>query len=460
MAAIIPISELSTYRPKWTIRARVTAKAPLRTFSKNGNAGKVFHVDLLDAEGGEIRANIFGTAVDTYFDKLQPGKCYTFSGGSVRIANRQFNTCNHRYEIVFDKGAVVEDAEDDAQIKVVQLKVTDLRFLRTKVVPCTVDLCGVLVGFRPTLSFTSKDGKELTKREVTLADDTGNSIAVTLWGDRAKQEDKVFSNSPLVAFKGVNVKEWGTGRNGSLLEGGAMLLEPALQEADRVRQWWSQGGSTQALASLSQEGGGGGGSSRAATGKAVSISEMRKAAERVTSEQPEVFSVVCRLALVQMKKQGETVPLVFMSCQEPKETNGWPCNRRLDEQGFCAACNRAGKAAPRFNVRCRFSDFEDSAWLTTFHEGAVRVLGMEGQQARDLEKAEGREALESAIRNQYFTQPLQVTARAKLDNYNGEPRVNIICAEARPVNLGEHGRVLLQEIQEMLAAGATRAGGA
>merc|ERR1719243_332613 len=122
-----------------------------------------------------------------------------------------------------------------------------------------------------------------------------------------------------------------------------------------------------------------------------------------------------------MRKQGETQPLVYMGCQEPKEGNGLPCNRRLDSSGFCASCNRAGKAAPRLNVRCRFADYGDSCWLTTFHEPAQKVLGLTGERCRELEEgAGGREALEAAVRNQFFGELLQVTVRAKLDTYNGE----------------------------------------
>jgi replication factor A1 len=58
----LPIGELSAYQTKWVIKARVTNKAPMRTWSKNGNEGKVFHVELLDAEGGEIRASFFNQA--------------------------------------------------------------------------------------------------------------------------------------------------------------------------------------------------------------------------------------------------------------------------------------------------------------------------------------------------------------------------------------------------------------
>merc|ERR1719210_3126683 len=177
----------------------------------------------------------------------------------------------------------------------------------------------------------------------------------------------------------------------------------------------------------------------------MDIAELRRAAEQVM-HQPELFSIVCRLAMVQMQKRGEPQPLLYTACQELREGKSFPCNRRVDSSGFCASCNRAGKAAPRFNLRCRFSDRGDSVWITTFHEAAQQVIGMSSEEAQAVEAgAGGREELEGAVMAAYFTQPLQVTVRAKLDSYNGETRTNITCVDARPVSFRERGRAMLGE---------------
>merc|ERR1712178_139664 len=163
------------------------------------------------------------------------------------------------------------------------------------------------------------------------------------------------------------------------------------------------------------------------TGRPVDLADLRTATESLGSGM-EYFTVCCRLAMVQTRKRDERQPLTYMACQEPKEGNGFPCNRRVDEQGFCAACNRAGKVAPRLNLRCRFVDFEDQAWLGSFHEGATKILGMSGEEVRSLEQnaaqkgESGREELETLIRKRYFEQPVNLFIRAKLDTYNGETR--------------------------------------
>jgi len=325
----------------------------------------------------------------------------------------------------------------------------DLRTLQSKAVPCTVELVGAVVNFKPTFSFTSKDGKELTKREITIGDYTGMSMTITLWGDRAKQDDSFFSNSPVIGIRGVMVKEWNGGRSGSLLEAGSLVFSPTTSEAQKVREWWASGGSTQSLTQLSQDGPGGGGGA-AVSANIHTIADMRRAADCVGSS-PEMYSIVCRLALVQTKKQGETQPLSYKACQEPQAGSGRPCNRRVGEDGFCAACDRVGKAAPRLNLRCRYSDATDSAWLTTFHEAAQKVLRMTAGKVTEVEDAEGRDNLEAMIRQTYFDTPFHITVRAKLDTYQGEPRPNTCCLDARPVSRTAHGRTMLGEIKDMLA---------
>jgi len=452
MDAFFPISELSAYQAKWKIRARITNKAPLRTFNRGNNQGKVFSVDLLDA-GGEIRATFFNDAADKFYGMLEVQKVYTFTRGAVKVANRQFNNCKHRYELIFDKLAEVEETADDAQIEAMRLHIENLRTVSTRSLPCTVDLCGVLTSYSSAVNFTSKEGKDITKRTITLADDTGYSLEVALFGERAKQDDSAFAGKPVICLKSVLLKEWNGNKSSSLLESGAIVAKPTGLDVERVQRWWSQGGSQQSFTQISQSGGGGAGRD-APAGKSMDLSAMKRATDQVL-DQAQYFTCVSRLALVQTRKQGEVQPLYYMACQEPKEGNGFPCNRRLDLEGFCATCNRAGKAAPRFNLRCRFTDYGDSSWLTTFHEGAVKVLAMTAEEARALEAGEGgREALEAAVRARYFSEPLQVTVKAKLDSYNGEPRTNATCIDVRPVNRAQHGRAMLQQIREMLAASA------
>eukprot|EP00929_Paragymnodinium_shiwhaense_P093679 TRINITY_DN538_c0_g3_i1.p1 TRINITY_DN538_c0_g3~~TRINITY_DN538_c0_g3_i1.p1 ORF type:complete len:583 (+),score=175.13 TRINITY_DN538_c0_g3_i1:67-1815(+) len=244
MAEFFPISELSAYQGKWTIRGRVTNKAPLRTF---GNGGKVFSVELQDGPGSEIRASFFGEAAAKYVDVLQLNKVFTFSRGNVKIANKQYNSTNHKYELVFDKDAQVEEYKGQMEEFKTTYNFTDFLALQSKTVPMRVDICGVVTSYAPHTNVNGKDGKILIKRDITLVDDTKIKVAVTLWSDLATQADKLFEGNPIIALKGVLLKEWNGEKSASTVDATKQEWNPELPDVQRIKAWWAAGGSQQSF---------------------------------------------------------------------------------------------------------------------------------------------------------------------------------------------------------------------
>lgn len=66
----VPIQSLNPYQNKWCIKARVTNKQPVRTYTNARGEGKLFSVTFTD-ESGEIRATGFNSAVDKFADLLE-----------------------------------------------------------------------------------------------------------------------------------------------------------------------------------------------------------------------------------------------------------------------------------------------------------------------------------------------------------------------------------------------------
>ncbi|CAK9038637.1 unnamed protein product [Durusdinium trenchii] len=321
-----------------------------RGFKKrDGNGdGKVFHVELLDAEGGEIRASFFNEAAEKFFDLMEVGKCFKLSRGSVRIANRR-NFVKRNLTIAVGVLARGEAALPSVEAIILLLLIACLFVLiESSMIP-------------------------------GLEDDSAMSMIVTIWAERAQKEDTVFKGNPVVVMKGVMVKEWQGGRSGSLTEGGLMVMQPDIPEAKAVSAWWQSTGHAQEITFISQTNGLPG---PRASGKTMDIMQMKQASEQMVTEQ-ETFSIYCRLAAVQTRKRDEVQPLVYNACMELKDgMNGrtLPCNRRVDENGFCAVCDKKGKAGPRLNLRCRFEDASGNCWLTTFHPAAEKILALSAQE--------------------------------------------------------------------------------
>lgn len=50
-----------------------------------------------------------------------------------------------------------------------------------------VDLCAVITEIADPFSFTAKSGRDLVKRDLTIADPSDCSIKLTLWNESAEQ---------------------------------------------------------------------------------------------------------------------------------------------------------------------------------------------------------------------------------------------------------------------------------
>lgn len=106
--SIYPIEGLSPYQNNWTVKARITQKTDVKTWSNQRGEGKLFSVTLMD-ETGEIRATAFNAAVDELFDKLEEGKVYYISKGRVNLAKKKFSNVQNDYEITMEKNTDIEE---------------------------------------------------------------------------------------------------------------------------------------------------------------------------------------------------------------------------------------------------------------------------------------------------------------------------------------------------------------
>merc|ERR1719329_202477 len=123
-----------------------------------------------------------------------------------------------------------------------------------------------------------------------------------------------------------------------------------------------------------------------------------------------------------------------MAYSNPREKSTLLCNRRVNDDGVCPACGSVGKGVARLNIRAQFVDYTSSAWMTTFNEGAQQVLGMQAEEVLALERQRVPDddvkssKLTEALKQRYYNvMPMQITIRAKTDEYQGERRAAISC---------------------------------
>lgn len=114
------------------------------------------------------------------------------------------------------------------------------------------------------------DNSQLIKREIVLVDQSARTVRVTLWGKLAEEEGSAIQgmDHPVVAFKGLRVGDFGGVSLGTLGRTVVQVDPQDLAEANTLRHWYSNGGSsaptTEAGAGLAnaKQGGEGGGNGR------------------------------------------------------------------------------------------------------------------------------------------------------------------------------------------------------
>ena len=86
--SVLPIIALNPFQNRWIIKASVTSKATIRTWSNARGDGKLFSMNLAD-QSGSIRATAFNAAVDKFYEMLEVWKIKTpnwrFSEAFLRL---------------------------------------------------------------------------------------------------------------------------------------------------------------------------------------------------------------------------------------------------------------------------------------------------------------------------------------------------------------------------------------
>lgn len=407
-ATICPIEGLSPYAHKWTIKARVTHKSDIRTWHKQSSEGKLFSVNLLD-ESGEIKATGFNDQCDQLYDVFQEGSVYYISSPCrVQLAKKQFSNINNDYELTFERDTVVEKAEDQENVPQVRYNFTNIAALQDIEKDSTIDIIGVLKDVAEVNQIISKTTqKPFDKRELTLVDDSGYSVKLTIWGKTATAFDA--NPESIVAFKGTKVSDFG-GRSLSLLSSGSMAIDPDIPEAHKLKGWYDAGGRMDSFAAHTNMTGAGSAGGRKDDTK--TIGQVRD--ENLgMSETPDYFSV--KATIVYIKQENFAYP----ACSSEN------CNKKVTDMGDgtwrCEKCEiNHPKPQYRYILSLNVNDHTSQLWLSCFDDVGRMVLGMSGDQMMDL-KENDLQLMEKTFENaNHRTYVFKV--RAKMDSFQDQQR--------------------------------------
>lgn len=422
-ANIFPIEALSPYAHKWTIKARCSHKGEVKTWHNKNGEGKLFSVNFLD-ESGEIRATGFNDAVDQWYDTLVEGNTYYVSAPCrVQLAKKQFSNVNNDYELTFEKDTQIEKAEDDSGVPQVRYNFTTLADLQSIEKDTTIDCIGVLSEVGEVSEIVSKTtSKPYNKRELTLIDNTGFNVRLTIWGNSAQNFDA--QPQSVIAFKGVKVSDFG-GRSLSLLSSGSMTVDPDIDEAHKLKGWYDAGGSTENFQSHANTMGA---VSATSGGKRDEYKSVAQVSEENLGmgESTDWFNI--KATILYVKKDNVAYP----ACQTDS------CNKKVVEinpgEWRCEKCDKTwDKPDYRYIMSVNVGDHTGQLWLSCFNEVGLAIMGVPANDLMAM-REEGESRQEEILFSEANCKTFVFRCKAKMDTFQDQQRyVQSFRQSARPI---------------------------
>ena len=405
---IYPIEALSPYAHKWTIKARCTHKGPIKTWHNKNGEGKLFSVNFLD-ETGEIRATGFNADLDRLYDLLQEGSIYYISAPCrVQMAKKQFSNVNNDYELTFERDTLVEKAEDQTNGPQIKYNFVEISKLDQVEKDTTIDVIGILKEVAEVSQITSKTtSKPYDKRDLTLVDNSGFAIKLTIWGATAT----AFDTPPesVLAFKGAKVSDFG-GRSLSLQSSGTMTVDPDIDDAHKLKGWYDAEGRKDAFQSHANVMGTTNASGRKDDYKTIGAIRDEQIG---MSDEAQYFTLKATVVFV---KQDT---IAYPACLSEG------CSKKVieSEQGQWR-CERCDKAWPkpewRYVLSVNVSDHTGQIWLSTFDEVGRSLIGIPANELTELkendEKVFTEKIAQANCRSWVFR------CRAKMDSFQETQR--------------------------------------
>ncbi|XP_043289884.1 replication protein A 70 kDa DNA-binding subunit isoform X2 [Venturia canescens] len=427
-----PIAALSPYQNRWVIKARVTNKPGIKTWSNSRGEGTLFSMDLVD-ESGEIRCTAFREQCDKFYNMIEIGKVYYISRCALKPANKQFSTLKNQYEMTMTNDTEVVACHDEVDdIPAISFDFQPLSEVETKEKNTVMDVLGIVKSYDDVQTLVARNtGRELRKRDVQLVDMSNVAVTLTLWGSQADDFSPV--DNPVLAVKGARIGEFNGGKNLSTLQSSTLQLDPDLPEAHRLRGWYNTTGKEQECKFISKAGGG------SLNAPLTTAFEAMNKCQQLTDGQ-ETFMIKGCISLIR------TENALYKSC--PTEA----CKKKLvDQANGMYRCEKCDREFPNFKYRLlinlNVADWSGSFWATAFNDEAEKILGMSAEDIGILKEND------SDTLDDVYTKPLFMPSffkcRGKKEIYNDEVKVRSVINAAGPVDYKLYLNHLMDEIKRL-----------
>ena len=451
---IMKIRDLNPYQSRWTIRARITSKLELRSYHNQKGEGKVLGFEILDADGGEMKAVCFGDTAIRFSQELVSGGVYEISKAQLTTA-RNPKYAISQYEMKVDQNTTfIPCPEAEREIAKVQYKFKKIAEVGATDAGEFCDVIGIAYTIGDLQTIMKRDGGETQKRSIYLRDDSNHSIELTLWSPHAIDlggpvESLIAAGeSPVVAIKNARIGEF-QGKNLGTVGSTLVEINPDCNEAAAMRAWFDNGGSTAEVTSLSGQGASGGRSSNELSmAKILEVGEGMLAQGDLSATA--YVSCRCHLKMFNNKAvDGNFYPacprmhgdrVCKKKLRRDDATGSWMCDRHQGE---------VIEAAEWVYIHSMlFADHSGEAWVSLFGEVGDKIFGYTASQMKEIFETEPDKYEQIQIDKLF--QHANVRMKLSVDDYNDVPRVKRHLLEFTPItNYADESKKLLKAIEKI-----------
>eukprot|EP01091_Cochliopodium_minus_P009173 TRINITY_DN2198_c2_g1_i1.p1 TRINITY_DN2198_c2_g1~~TRINITY_DN2198_c2_g1_i1.p1 ORF type:complete len:579 (-),score=184.44 TRINITY_DN2198_c2_g1_i1:454-2190(-) len=434
---VFPIRNLNPYQEKWTIKAKVVSKSDIKTWSNPKGTGKLFSFELMDKSGDKIRCTCFNDAVDSFEPLLIPKKVYYVSKGSVKFANKKFNSSGE-YEITLDKSSIVLPCEEEEGFAPVTYNFKKIREIQDVLKDSVIDVLGYIVTCGNLETINTKAGKELKRKVLTLIDDTNATIELTLWSQKAEQFN---SSDCVIAVNGAKVSDF-NGKSISTSLGSEIEINPPIIEADELLKWYNNSrdnmGESESLSKRTyNQSGNGTGDSKGKTKE----KNFRQVLEQGIGKNGNdgSFANVCTIT-----KVYKTGTFMYSACPTEK------CKKKvqsIDDRWYCEKCNQHFEECEwRYILKGIATDSTGSQRVDFFNDKATIILDKTANELHQLQSSNDPE-FEKVFKEAEFKQ-YYMRFKASEREYQNAPRFQVQVAALYPLDFIKNSKALISKIEK------------
>lgn len=371
----LPICALNLTSSDWTIKARVIEKSSIRVWDKPNSKGKLFDCILTDRKGDQIKGAFFNAAVDLFFESIQIGFVYSFSGGNVRSSNKAYSSILNDLEINFDKNSTIRKLQDDPKIPLLTFNFVFIDYLPKLSINTTVDICAIVCEMSEPVKLNARNGGELIKRNLVVSDHTECSIEVTLWNDLAELAEfnsLDVGDRPILCFKNFKLRDFNRlSLSSEKIVSKVVFDTSGISQAQFLREWKERKKQIYPSTPLTEK--------KEKNAPLKTIAEIKAEWNNpLIYTKTEFFRIIGVINKIQL---SEEKAIWYQSCER--------CKKKVLNDSFgnfnCEACGHChNECGFRYICNLNISDCSGFFYATAFDDVMTSLLEMNAKDFREL----------------------------------------------------------------------------